>query len=377
MAQQVATQDKRAVEVRAHFRSELSRMMPEFAKLLPAHIPPERFERVVLTTWNNPNNKLIQACDLKSLWHACSQACEDALLPDGREGAIVPFRNKDGDLMAQWIPMVMGIRKLVRQSGELRELRCDLVYVGEPFEHEEGDDFFIKHKKVPFDGDPAKRPVVCCYETARDKNGHKLHHELMWENELMAIAARSKSFKSGPWSDPLFALEMRKKTVTKRHFKQLPTSRDLDRVLRRDDELYSFGGETRRQEITTLRGNTSAGQMLQQFARGPERIETKPKEPEPAEEMPPIEEERQEIETEGERQEERAAESSEPKTSAEYATAFREYLKTAHTAGAIDAKWKKEKDMRNKLNMEPELRNALDSERKARIAELAAKEAGQ
>ena len=88
---------------------ELGQRQPQFRAALPAHIPVERFVRVVLTAIQT-SPKLAQM-DRASLWNACMRAAQDGLLPDGREGALVPFKGK-----VTWIPMVGGIRKKVRNS---------------------------------------------------------------------------------------------------------------------------------------------------------------------------------------------------------------------------------------------------------------------
>uniref|UniRef100_UPI00195373C4 recombinase RecT n=1 Tax=Klebsiella aerogenes TaxID=548 RepID=UPI00195373C4 len=49
------------------------------------------------------------------------------LLPDGREGAIVEFSGK-----AQWMPMIGGLRKKVRNSGEIATWEAHVVYPPPP-----------------------------------------------------------------------------------------------------------------------------------------------------------------------------------------------------------------------------------------------------
>jgi len=97
-------------------RAELGKLHPELAAALPAHIPVERFARIVMTAIMS-NLDLVN-CDRRSLWNACMRAAQDGLLPDGREGVIVPFKIV-GRKMAQWMPMISGLRKRARQSGEI------------------------------------------------------------------------------------------------------------------------------------------------------------------------------------------------------------------------------------------------------------------
>lgn len=378
------------------FRKDLSAMESQFGKMLPSHITPDRFARVLMNAVNATPRLML--CDRQSLWNAAMQAAEDGLLPDKREGAIVPFKKgkedeggsvgNAGDYVATWIPMVLGVRKVIRQSGEIRDLNVQLVYVDEQaagkFIHELGDSPMLKHQRLPPPGDPASRAVYCGYSLAWDKSGNLFVPEVMFEAELMAVARRSKSFKHGPWSDPLFAHEMRKKTVTKRHFKQLPTSRDLDRVLSRDDSLFDFGRDkaegAKPPQVSTIRGG--AADQLQHFARTPMEVVTPRDEPETVdrgETQETGEPERQQA-TAGQdgakktaaktKPEEDPNDSANAKTPEQYAERLRAYLATAKSADAIKAKWKREMQVRNGVQLTPEFRDELDAECKAAIGRL-------
>src|SRR5688572_8778353 len=105
---------------------QLEDRVPEFAKALPAHVPAERFKRVVLTAVQN-NPKLLQV-ERRSFFNACMKAAQDGLLPDGRESAIVEFKDKDRGPMAQYMPMVAGIRKKVRNSAEIADWNAHVVF---------------------------------------------------------------------------------------------------------------------------------------------------------------------------------------------------------------------------------------------------------
>ena len=119
--------------------SSLGNASRSFSAALPAHIPVERFIRVVLTAIQT-SPKLAQM-DRASLWNACMRAAQDGLLPDGREGALVPFKGK-----VTWIPMVGGIRKKVRNSEAIATWDVHAVHAKDKFQFELGDDPYIKHK---------------------------------------------------------------------------------------------------------------------------------------------------------------------------------------------------------------------------------------
>lgn len=222
-------------------RDDLTKMSEQFKFALPAHIPVERFVRVLLTAVQR-NPKLLR-CTRQSFFNACMSAANDGLLPDGREGAIVPYGD-DGEgggsksEIAQWLPMIGGMRKKVRNSGALTDWNVQIVQQGDEFDYALGDNPYIRHKPAPKGG--RGRPVLFAYSIATYPDGTK-SREVMNIDQLMDIQKKSKARK-GPWSDPVFFPEMCRKTVARLHSKQLPMSTDLDRLLHRDDALYDFTG---------------------------------------------------------------------------------------------------------------------------------------
>lgn len=226
MNTQVATRQPNAVAV---VRTELEKMGDQFRAALPAHIPVERFQRVIMTALQNSPDLI--KCERASLWNSAMKAAQDGLLPDGREGAIVPYQGK-----ATWLPMIGGIRKKVRNSGELSTWDVHAVYEKDHFEFELGDAPFIRHKPS-LEADKGK--LIAVYSVATLKGGEK-SRDVMSVADVEKIRAKSRA-KNGPWSDPTFYPEMAKKTVARRHSKVLPMSSDLDDLIRRDDHLYEHG----------------------------------------------------------------------------------------------------------------------------------------
>lgn len=210
-------------------RNELSKMEGEFRAALPAHIPVERFTRVILTAiQNNPD---LLTVNRRSLWNSAMKAAQDGLLPDGRDGAIVPYKGE-----AQWLPMIGGIRKKVRNSGEIATWDVQAVYEGDEFAFELGDEPYIRHRPAL----TKRGKLIAVYSIATLKSGEK-SRDVMSVEDVEKIRAKSRSQK-GPWSDPTFYPEMAKKTVARRHSKVLPMSTDLDDLMRRDDALYDMEG---------------------------------------------------------------------------------------------------------------------------------------
>lgn len=205
----------------------------EYKAALPSHIPVEKFKRVLLTAVSQ-NPKLVQ-CERRSLFNACMLAAQDGLLPDGREGAIVPFNDKKRGLVAQWFPMIAGLRKKVRNSGEIATWDCNIVYERDAFDFELGDEPRIYHR--PNLGD--RGSPIAAYSIAVLKSGEK-SREVMSISEINKIRARSLARDSGPWVTDFS--EMARKTVARRHSKVLPMSTDIEGIFHRDDDLYQEEG---------------------------------------------------------------------------------------------------------------------------------------
>lgn len=235
-------------------RDQLDKMTDQFKAALPAHIPVERFARVVMTAIQNNGDLL--TCSRRSLFNAAMRAAQDGLLPDGRDGAIVPYKGE-----AQWMPMVGGIRKKVRNSGEIATWDVHAVYANDHFEFELGDDPFIRHRPALTD----RGAIIAVYSVATLKSGEK-SRDVMSIEDVEKIRAKSRA-KGGPWSDPTFYPEMAKKTVARRHSKVLPMSSDLDDIIRRDDALYDLEGAAEENKAGKPRG---LGSRLDALAALPE-----------------------------------------------------------------------------------------------------------
>lgn len=209
-------------------RGILTKLESEFAKVLPEHISTERFTRVVITALQNSPNLL--SLDRTSLFGACMLAAYDGLLPDGKEAALVPFKGR-----IKYSPMVWGIVKKIRNSGELKSVIANLVHEKDQFEYWTDDSGeHIKHRPNIF-SDRGK--MVGGYSMMRLKDD-TVQIEVMSAQQLKDVQDCSPS-SNGPWSGP-FADEMRKKTIIRRLAKKCPMSSEIEAVITRDDDIYEF-----------------------------------------------------------------------------------------------------------------------------------------
>lgn len=205
-------------------RSDITKMQPQFKAALPSHVNVEKFQRVLITAVQQTPS--LMNADRRSLYAASMKAAQDGLLPDGREGAIVTFKDQ-----AQWMPMVAGIMKKVRNSGDVSTWSVQAVYENDKFDFELGDDERIIHKPALSN----RGKLIAVYSIVTMKDGEK-SREVMSVEDVEAIRKRSRSGTSGPWVSDFS--EMAKKTVVRRHAKRLPMSTDLDELIRQDDELF-------------------------------------------------------------------------------------------------------------------------------------------
>jgi len=209
-------------------RKSLALMKDQFALALPPQIEPDKFIRVTMTALQQ--TPALVTANRQSLYAACMKAAQDGLLPDGREAALVMF----GQDVA-YLPMVGGILKKVRNSGELASITSQMVHKNDRFRFWiDGEGEHIDHEPLMFG---ERGEAIGVYALAKTKDG-ALYVEVMDKAQVMAVKGASKA-KSGPWQG-VFEHEMWRKTAIRRLSKRLPMNTDLETVIKRDDEMYDL-----------------------------------------------------------------------------------------------------------------------------------------
>lgn len=232
---QIATQDEgqqvTIAKVIGNITEYLENRPKGYYDKLPSHLPPERFKTAVKLSLNRDQGFV--NVDRDSLLTAIAAAANDGLLPDGREGAFVRFKNA-----CQWMPMIAGIVKKARQSGDVLELYAEVVFANDEFDYALGDQPYIQHKPAKF-GEP-RGEAIGCYAICKMTNGG-IEREVMEAAQIKAVEAVSRSNK-GPWKGN-FKFEMWRKTVLRRLSKRLPLSSDLLDVIQGPDTAADFDAE--------------------------------------------------------------------------------------------------------------------------------------
>lgn len=208
-------------------RDQLSKMDGEFRMALPPHISADKFKRVAMTAiQGNPD---LLSANRRSLFQACVRSAQDGLLPDGREAALVIFKGS-----VQYMPMVAGILKRVRNSGELSSITSQIVYRNDSFRYwVDGDGEHIQHEPLLF-GDRGE--IVGVYAIAKTKDG-AVYVEPMTKAQVEKVRKVSRAANNGPWVS--WWEEMARKTAIRRLSKRLPTSTDVETILQREDDAMA------------------------------------------------------------------------------------------------------------------------------------------
>ncbi len=229
-AQTLTKKVEPADEIRKTIMSE--EVKKQLSMVLPPQMPVERFQRVAITAINK-NPDLID-CSRQSLYNAFMVCAQDGLLPDGNEAAIVKYNSKDGAPTAQYQPMVKGILKKMRNSGELKSIMATCIYEHDPFRFWVDDNGeHLTHEPDLFSADRGR--IIGAYALAKTKDD-AIYIKVMTKAEIETVRNFSKAKNAGPWTN--WWDQMAEKTVIRRLAKRMPMSTDLDDFMRRDDDLH-------------------------------------------------------------------------------------------------------------------------------------------
>jgi recombination protein RecT len=209
----------------AKLHDQLMSRAKQFELALPPHMAADRFIRVVITACNlNPD---LLACDRATLFNSAMRCAQDGLLPDSREAALVPFKNK-----VQYLPMYGGLLKKFRNSGQFKWVATGIVYEGETYEHwitQDGEHF----KHIPGDDNTDKK-ILRVYALATTKDGGSFIADLPLSDINKRRAMSRATREDAPWKQ--WTEEMMRKTAIRVLSKLLPMSSDLDAMMQRDEE---------------------------------------------------------------------------------------------------------------------------------------------
>lgn len=202
----------------------------------------ERFTEVIRRALiRNPD---LIAADGGSLIEACINAATDGLLPDGRQGAIVIYnvkvsKRREPDKWAQranWQPMYQGLLDIAYSSGNFRSIECRVVYEGDAFEYDLGDEPFIKHRPKTRPAGVETPAIVAAYAVAKTVNGG-VFREVFEGADIAKVNAVSRA-TNGPMKN--WPEEAARKGPLRRMWKFLPKNEAMNRIAERDNEGFDL-----------------------------------------------------------------------------------------------------------------------------------------
>lgn len=227
---EVATQDQKTKPPIVQFKADLSRLKDAGElDMLPANVSYEAFKNAAVVAITD--NPAILQCSRESVFKSIRRLAAAGLVPDGREAAIVPFKGQ-----AQAMPMVYGLLKVARNSGEISSIWAEVVMGDEEFTIAMVDG----ERRFEHRYDPLTRAgeIKGAYAVAKLKDG-TIEIEAMGRDQIekrrKASANQRGEGPSGIWQQ--WYDEMAKKTVIRALVKRLPmSSEDMRRVMIEDED---------------------------------------------------------------------------------------------------------------------------------------------
>lgn len=237
--------------------------------LLPAHIKTETFARLAaVAIFNNP---MLQDADQTSVINGLIMSAKDGLLCDGREAALVPFKTKvNGQFItkAQYMPMVDGVLKRVRQSGQVKDIDAKAVFENDTFDFwsdEDGDHF--THR--PTLKEPGELIAVIAFAKMNDGSKH-ISLLRRWEIDRARETSKQGNNEFGPWVK--FFDRMACKTGLHRIARRLPNSSEILEMLERGDPRTWTNDKHEEKDITpkskSIGNNVTAEDIFSNNAGG-------------------------------------------------------------------------------------------------------------
>ena len=224
--------------------------------LLPKGVTFDMFARAAATAM--AQSPELAGADPKSVIQSLIRCATHGLVPDNREAALVTFKEKSGVIKAQYIPMVDGVLKRARQSGQIAVIAAKAVFTGDTFDYwmdEQGE--HINYRPT-FTG---RGEFLLAFAFAKLHSG-ELIVEVMAKEEIDRVRAASKTGNNeyGPWVK--WYDRMAVKSVLHRLARRLPSASELVSMLESGDE-FDFNrnqqkpDSTQSRALDAIRGQTS------------------------------------------------------------------------------------------------------------------------
>lgn len=172
------------------------------------------------------NRNVLSDCTPESVIEAIRESAALNLSPTGLlgEGWILPYRDQ-----AKFQPGYRGYLKLLRNSGQVKIVDCQIVYMNDEFGIQLGTDPKIHHVPILYGERNEEGEYIAergeyrgVYSWVRLVSGETKIEYMSWDDvmKIRALSPSVRANRASPWDD--HAGEMARKTVLRRMMKQLP-----------------------------------------------------------------------------------------------------------------------------------------------------------
>lgn len=183
----------------------------------------------------HPQKDKLENADRNSLYLAIKKSAGEGLMPDGREAALVVYGNT-----VQYQPMVQGLVKLARNSGEIESINSEVVFENDEFElYYDFDGTKFKHSPN-WSGDRG-HPILV-WASVKLKSGEVIARAYP-KDRIMQIASRSKMSKNYQPGQGLDWEEFWRKAAIRNILKYAPKTTAIEKALDAHDREFTFDEE--------------------------------------------------------------------------------------------------------------------------------------
>lgn len=245
----------------ALIQKDLAAELAPAKNILPSHVSFEKFTSAAAVALSN--NRDLLGADRQSVINALSSCAKDGLIPDNREAALVVYKTKNADGQwlpkAQYLPMIDGVMKRARQSGEVSIIAARALYANDKFRvwmDENGEHVFYEPNLLD------RGEMIGVFAYAKMRSG-ELQFEVMNLQDIEKVRAASKNSDSGPWVN--WYESMARKSVMHRLCRRLPNNSEIMEMLERGTEMVW----QREEKDVSPEKHVTAGQLIEAAAPVP------------------------------------------------------------------------------------------------------------
>lgn len=194
--------------------------------VLPEHIKMSTFVRCAAIAM--VQSKDLEEADRDSVIMSLTKCANDGLVPDNKEAALVTFNTNVGTKKdpqwlkkAQYMPMIDGVLKRARMSGQISTMSAKAVFEGDTFDYwldEDGEHLNYRPNLE------SRGEFKLAFAMAKLVTGD-LIVEVMTKADVDKVRAASKTGTYGPWAD--WYDRMACKAVFHRLARRLPNASEI------------------------------------------------------------------------------------------------------------------------------------------------------